>query len=81
MKNESKTNLVITFPNKISRTHFMRWLEGNHAELNYETWMDSVELEDHKTKRLTILRKKMDYNKGVVTTTVGRMTDLRSVNL
>jgi hypothetical protein len=43
--------------------------------------MDAREFEDLKTKNLTILRKRMDYDAGVVYTTVGRMTDLRAINL
>jgi hypothetical protein len=77
----AKTDLVIRFPNKISRKHFMDWLGDSYTTLRYENLMDSVELEDRKTKKLTILRREMDYNKGVVNTTVGRMTDLRAVNL
>lgn len=77
----AKTDLVVRFPNKTARKHFMDWLQSAHAEDGYAIWMDSREFEDLKTQKLTILKKRMDYEKGVVSTTVGRMTDLRAINL
>ncbi len=77
----AKTDLVIKFPNKISRKHFMLWLSSTDIVLRYENYMDDIELDDLKTKRLTIRSWGFNIEKGVCTTDVGRMTDLRAVNL
>ena len=77
----AKTDLTIRFPNKIARKHFMDWLDNNHSQQGYDIWMDAREVEDTKTKKMTILSMRFDYDKGIVRTEVGRMTDLRSINL
>jgi hypothetical protein len=77
----AKTDLTIRFPNKTSRTHFMNWLKRAHSYQGYDECMDGHELDDTKTKKLTILSMELDYVNGVVHTNVGRLTDLRAVNL
>ena len=77
----SKTDLTIKFPNRISRAHFMGWLKQAHSNQGYDECMDGHELADLVTKKLTILSMELDYESGVVHTTVGRLTDLRALNL
>ena len=77
----SRTDLVIKFPNKISRKHFMDWLKLEDTKTSYIGYMDDVETEDFRIKKFTILSWGFDHTKGVVTTELGRFTDLRAVNL
>jgi len=66
------TPLVINFPNKIARKHFMDWLRSSHAEDGYAIWMDAREYEDRETQEMSILHKEMDYKKGIINTACGR---------
>ena len=70
---EKTAPLTINFPNKVARKHFMQWLDSAHAEDGYAIWMDAREYEDSDTEQMTVLRKKMDYETGVITVTCGRL--------
>jgi len=58
----------------------MEWLSGQ-GEQDYWTWMDARELEDTKTKKLTVISFKPNFEDGVVHTECGRMTPLAAINL
>ena len=77
----ANTDLTIKFPNKTSRKHFMDWLKLEDTNRRYTGYMDDVEIEDMRTKYLTVLSWCMNVPDGVVTTMLGRLTDLRAVNL
>ena len=77
----AKTDLTIKFPNKISRKHFMDWLGLKQTKLSYDGYMDDVEIEDMRTKNLSIIDWVVDSVDGVVVIRLGRFTDLRAINL
>jgi hypothetical protein len=59
----------------------MDWLKLEDTKIRYEGYMDDIEIEDFRTKKLTIIAWGVDRVDGVVDTELGRLTDLRAVNL
>jgi len=59
----------------------MDWLELKDTKTRYIGYMDDVESENFNTKKFTILSWGFDHATGVVSTELGRLTDLRAVNL